>query len=202
MTRSTARTGARVDDVASASYVCSASICLSSTSSALRLSYVRAASNVCLPSPISPTGSALPLSAGRGLNESRNDMRRQLDHMRAELAAALARNYDSPRSHRSRREHRRDPSRSPSDDDHDDHRGRGRQGRSRDRSTSRSRSRNKFRDKDVGYLEPDDSKAFIEVRDKLRVYHNVHSFIKAAKLAESTIRISSMKRRFAQCFLG
>lgn len=74
--------------------------------------------------------------------------------------------------------------------------------RTHGRPAPRSRSRDKFRDKDVGYFELDDSKLFMEVRDKLRVYYNVHSFVKAAKLAESTIRVSSMRRRFAQCFLG
>jgi hypothetical protein len=37
----------------------------------------------------------------------------------------------------------------------------------------------------------------MEVRDKLRVYHNVYSFIRAAKLVEANIRLTSIKHRFA-----
>lgn len=139
-------------------------------------------------------------------------MRRQMDQLRQDLAAALAQS-ESPRSgRRSRRGPRRDPSSPPSDSDgdEDDDRNRGRRRphrrpslrRSRSASQSRSRSRDRFRDRDVGYFEPDDSKPFLEIRDKLRVYHNVHSFIKAARLAEDNIKLSSMKRRFSQCLLG
>ncbi|KAJ5710919.1 hypothetical protein N7488_005075 [Penicillium malachiteum] len=42
----------------------------------------------------------------------------------------------------------------------------------------------------------------MEVRDRRKIYHNVHTFIHAARLAEDDFEPSSMCRRFQRCFLG
>lgn len=63
-------------------------------------------------------------------------------------------------------------------------------------------SRELFRERDIGYFDPDDKLPYLEILDKQQTHHNLGNFINAARVYQADVIPKTMVRRFQRCFLG